>query len=76
MTDSDGNSIDARDTVFENSRISGVDGISIFYFDKNRTRQISNGTYKTTFEKICDDLNWKFLKKYTWQNNKTGFIIK
>ncbi|MFC1780323.1 AAA family ATPase [Patescibacteria group bacterium] len=36
--------------------------LNIFYFDNNRNWQISTGTYKTTFERICDDLNWKFVK--------------
>ncbi len=46
---------------FSNSSIKDSE-INVFYFDKNRSRQISTGTYKTTFERICDDLNWKFLK--------------
>lgn len=70
-----GNTIDPRDTAFENSRISGADGINIFYFDKNRTRQISNGTYKTTFEKICDDLNWKFLKGIHGNQAKQDLLL-
>ncbi len=37
--------------------------INIFLFDKNRTRQINTGTFKTTFDRICEDLNWKFAKK-------------
>ena len=53
--------VDSRDRLFSNSRIQN-DGINIFYFDKNRNRQISTGNYKTTFEKILDDLNWKFRK--------------
>lgn len=41
-----------------------VDGdeLNVFYFDKNRTRQLTQGNYKTTFERICDDLNWRFIK--------------
>ncbi len=53
--------VDPRDKPFSNSRIKG-DGINIFYFDKNRNRQITTGNYKTTFEKILDDLSWKFRK--------------
>jgi len=53
--------IDGRDKVFSKSRINN-DELNIFFFDKNRTRQISTGNYKTTFEKICDDLNWHFVK--------------
>jgi len=41
-----------------------IDGeLNIFLFDKNRTRQINTGTFSTTFERICDDLNWRFAKK-------------
>ena len=41
-----------------------IDGeINVFLFDKNRTRQINTGTFKTTFDRICEDLNWKFAKK-------------
>jgi len=53
--------VDARDKPFSNSRIKD-DGVNIFYFDKNRNRQITTGNYKTTFEKILDDLTWKFRK--------------
>jgi len=56
-----GNDIPALATTFSNSSIKDSE-LNIFYFDKNRTRQLSAGTYKTTFERICDDLNWKFLK--------------
>lgn len=53
--------VDSRDKPFNNSHIID-DGLNIFYFDKNRNRQITTGNYKTTFEKILDDLNWKFRK--------------
>jgi AAA15 family ATPase/GTPase len=53
--------IDSRDKIFNNGNINN-DEINVFYFDKNRTRQITTGNYKTTFERICDDLNWKFAK--------------
>lgn len=53
--------VDSRDKPFSNSRIK-EDGLNIFYFDKNRNRQISTGNYQTTFEKILDDLSWKFRK--------------
>lgn len=48
--------------VFSNEIIID-DEINIFLFDKNRTRQIHTGTFKTTFDRICEDLNWKFAKK-------------
>jgi len=56
-----GKEIPALATNFSNGAIQDSE-LNVFYFDKNRTRQISSGTYKTTFERICDDLNWKFLK--------------
>lgn len=62
--DKDGNpkkDVDSRDKIFNNSYISN-DAINIFYFDKNRSRQVTTGTYKTTFERILDDLNWRFRK--------------
>lgn len=58
---SEGKDIDSRDKIFNNGNIND-DEINVFYFDKNRTRQIATGNYKTTFERICDDLNWKFAK--------------
>ena len=54
--------IDSRDKKFNNSYIDG-EGLNIFYFDKNRNRQITTGNYKTTFERILDDLSWRFIKK-------------
>lgn len=56
-----GKAIPPLQKQFHNSSIDGSE-INVFYFDKNRARQLSRGTYKTTFERICDDLNWKFLK--------------
>jgi len=53
--------VDSRDKKFNNSYIDG-EGLNIFYFDKNRNRQITTGNYKTTFERILDDLGWKFIK--------------
>lgn len=58
---SDGKDVDSRDLVFGNNQIIDED-INIFYFDKNRTRQMSVGNYKTTMEKIIDELNWRFIK--------------
>ena len=59
--------VDSRDKSFRNNQIDG-DGINVFYFDKNRNRQITTGNYKTTFEKILEDLNWKFRKELTPEN--------
>lgn len=68
--------IDGRDKVFDNSRIIGTEGVNIFYFDKNRTRQLSNGTFKTTFQKICDDLSWKFLREINGDQSKQDLLNK
>ena len=48
--------------VFDNGTIEN-DEFNVFLFDKNRSRQITTGTYKTTFQRICEDLNWKFAKE-------------
>ena len=53
--------VDSRDKSFNNNYIDG-DGLNVFYFDKNRNRQITTGNYKTTFERILEDLNWRFIK--------------
>lgn len=65
--------VDGRDLVFNNEQIED-DELNIFYFDKNRTRQMTHGNYKTTLEKIFDDLNWKFLKNL--DTEKENKIIK
>jgi predicted ATP-dependent endonuclease of OLD family len=57
-----GNEIQGLYKIFSNENII-EDEINVFFFDKNRTRQISTGNYKTTFDRICEDLNWKFAKK-------------
>lgn len=59
--------VDSRDKPYSNSNILG-DGLNVFYFDKNRNRQLTTGNYKTTFEKILDDLNWKFVKNLNSDN--------
>jgi len=56
--------VDSRDKSFNNSQVDG-DGVNVFYFDKNRNRQLTTGNYKTTFEKILDDLNWRFRRDLT-----------
>lgn len=53
--------VDGRDKQFNNASINDAE-INIFYFDKNRSRHLSTGNYKTTFESICEDMNWKFIK--------------
>lgn len=61
--------VDSRDKPFNNNYIDG-DGLNVFYFDKNRNRQITTGNYKTTFERILEDLNWKFIKNLNAENEK------
>jgi predicted ATPase len=57
-----GHDIQALYKVFSNEIIIDEE-INVFLFDKNRTRQINTGTFRTTFDRICEDLNWKFSKK-------------
>lgn len=51
------------------------DGLNIFYFDKNRSRHLTQGTYKTTFERICDDLNWRYIKTLNSEPAKKKALI-
>jgi len=62
-----GNEIQALYKMFSNDIII-EDEINVFLFDKNRTRQISTGTYRTTFDRICEDLNWRFSKNINDKN--------
>ncbi len=64
-----GKEIPALNKILSNAKIDN-DELNIFYFDKNRTRQITTGNYKTTFEKICEDLNWKFINNINEENQK------
>lgn len=61
--------VDSRDKSFSNSRVKD-DGLNVFYFDKNRSRQLASGNYKTTFDKILEDLSWKFRKSLTKENQE------
>ncbi len=56
-----GNTIDSRDLYFDNSRIRNGE-INLFYFDKSSMKHLKSGNYKTTFDKICDELNHRFLR--------------
>lgn len=60
--------------MFSAENIDG-DELNIFYFDKNRTRQLTQGNYRTTFERICDDLNWRFIKTINDDATKKQAII-
>lgn len=57
----DGGDIPPLALSFYDDNIDG-DSLNIFYFDKSRSRHLTQGTYKTTFERICDDLDWRFAK--------------
>jgi predicted ATP-dependent endonuclease of OLD family len=47
--------------LFDDSRLE--EELNIFYFDKFRSRHITRkDSYKTTFNRIIDDLNWRFNK--------------
>lgn len=59
---------------YSDDNIDG-DSLSIFYFDKNRSRQLTQGTYKTLFERICDDLNWRFAKTLNKEPEKKQALI-
>jgi energy-coupling factor transporter ATP-binding protein EcfA2 len=52
------------------------DSLNIFYFDKNRSRHLTQGTYKTTFERICDDLNWRYAKTLSKEPTKKQALIE
>ncbi len=59
---------------FDNGRFVEDKGLYIFYFDEERNKQIKKG-FATTFSRLMDDLNWKFLKDVDeteilakWQN--------
>lgn len=55
-----GNVVEPYHKIFDDGKLD--EELNIFYFDKYRTRHITSGTFKTTFDRVVDDLNWKFLK--------------
>ncbi len=65
--------IEGLHKLFRNENIIAGE-FSIFFFDKNRSRQISTGTFTTTFERICEDLNWRFAKSLDTAN--TAAMVK
>lgn len=67
--------IDSRDQLFDNSRIMET-GIDILYFDNNRSKHLAAGTYKTIFDKIREDLNWRFLHKCKKNDGGNEAILK
>lgn len=74
-TTGDTKNVDSRELTLDTDRI-GPDGINVFYFDKNRARHLVSGTYRTTFDAICDDLNWKFQKKLREENASATYTSK
>lgn len=46
---------------------------NIFYFPKNREKDLKKG-YFTTFQKITDELNWRFFKEYVKDVAKADYI--
>jgi len=56
-----GKQVEEYHMMFDEGKIE-KDSLNIFYFDKYRTRHITKGNYTTTFQRITEDLNWKFLK--------------
>lgn len=67
--------VDPRELLLETNAV-GPNGINVFYFDKNRARHLISGTYRTTFDAICDDLNWKFQKKLRDEGLATTYATK
>ncbi|RUV23656.1 AAA family ATPase [Mesorhizobium sp. M7A.F.Ca.MR.245.00.0.0] len=58
----DTKTVDPRELTLDTGK-AGTNGVNVFYFDKNRARHLVSGTYRTTFDAICDDLNWRYQKK-------------
>jgi hypothetical protein len=51
------------------------DQLNIFYFDRNRSRHLTPGTYRTTFERICDDLNWRLVREINKDETKKQALV-
>ncbi len=71
----DTKAVDPRELTLDNGKI-GENGVNVFYFDKNRARHLVSGTYRTTFDAICDDLNWKFQKKLSEEGAAKEYATK
>ncbi len=56
-----GKEIPSLNLIYGNSSIED-NGLNIFYFDNSRSRHIRISKYKTTFQRIIEDLNWRFIK--------------
>ena len=71
----DTKAVDPRELTLDTGRF-GTGGLDVFYFDKNRARHLASGTYRTTFDAICDDLNWRFQKKLRESGSTDEFASK
>ncbi|MGF7007194.1 AAA family ATPase [Aminobacter sp. BE322] len=71
----DTRTVDARELTLDTGKM-GPNGVNVFYFDKNRARHLVSGTYRTTFDAICDDLNWKFQKKLREEGGGSDYAAK
>ncbi len=63
ITKASGESFNVTDFYlsFDAERL-GDDGLNIFFWDLDRTQQSRKG-YSTTFARVMEDLNWRFLKE-------------
>lgn len=59
---------------FDNNRFTD-DGLNIFYFGPDRKRQTKKG-FSTTFSRVMDDLNWKFIKEAKKDKNQSKILEK
>jgi hypothetical protein len=71
----DTKTVDPRELTLDTGRI-GPNGVNAFYFDKNRARHLASGTYRTTFDAICDDLNWRYQKKLREEGARGDYASK
>jgi predicted ATP-dependent endonuclease of OLD family len=70
----EGSLIEEYHKIFDERKLG--EELNIFYFDKNRNRQITSGMFKTTFDRIIDDLNWKFLKALKDNQENKNTVMK
>lgn len=71
----DTKTVDPRELSMDTGKV-GSNGLNVFYFDKNRARHLVSGTYRTTFDAICDDLNWKYQKKLREEGGYSDHAIR
>lgn len=71
----DTKTVDPRELTLDTGRIE-PNGVNVFYFDKNRARHLASGTYRTTFDAICDDLNWRYQKKLREEGASRDYASK